>query len=691
MKKTIVLFATVLLVASNAFGKERSRTEMDSIAQSVHFTFMNRARSFSGETSGDRLISDAVCSIALNRQLRQVFPDVNKDFFVVYSYQKGKPGYAIISTDDRMPALIAFSDSQRFKTDEIPTAMQYMLAQFTKNLNEREEVPATTRSSEISEVAPLLGDIAYSQDTPYNDRCPMLNGKRTVTGCLATAMAQIVAYYRYPTQMLGDKIEYVTETYSLPVSWDCANTTLDWDNILDTYSSVPITEYNANETTTDKQFLSFTNLKVSDKNKLEISDLYNSSSETLTGDLQLLLFNNDGLFIRPIGQIININELQPGYGWGTYFIEHLIPGDIEDGDYRLYLGLKLKGSNEWSVMQRSVQNSQREEFYLSLSKVGAHYAIGDKSFLCGYTKAQGEAIATLLGACGAAARMNYGPESSTNNSNLGVGLINHFGYDEGLYFIDSSMSPSKAWMENFVQTELLQKRPVYCNGSTIENKAHAFLIDGFRYMDSNPYFHVNWGWNGADNGYFLIDAITTSGNDNYAYSYNLTLGLKPDDGLEDGVLFAAKKIEASIADEKIILALENFSNRTIKDFNGDIIIYAIDGQGKEYLLGEDHWDFWMAFGQFEKWDKTIDIPQGLPSGEYKIVMRTKESRSLLQKDILTPSNPVIKIENLTAIKNAVITEQPITEIYSLTGRKMPSPKKLPKGLFIVNGKKYIYK
>ena len=161
--------------------------------------------------------------------------------------------------------------------------------------------------------------------------------------------------------------------------------------------------------------------------------------------------------------------------------------------------------------------------------------------------------------------------------------------------------------------------------------------------------------------------------------------------MEDGVLFAAKKIEASIADEKIILALENFSNRTIKDFNGDIIIYAIDGQGKEYLLGEDHWDFWMAFGQFEKWDKTIDIHQGLPSGEYKIVMRTKESKSFLQKDILTPSNPVIKIENSTAIKDAAITEQPVSEIFCLTGRKITSKEKQLKGLYIINGRKHIYK
>lgn len=691
MKKTFVLLATVLLMASNTFGKERSRAEMDSIAKSVHFTFTNRARTFMGETTGDCLISDAVSSIALNRQLRKAFPDVNKDFFAVYSYQERKSGYAIISTDDSMPALIAFSDSQCFNTDEIPAAMQYMLLQYTKSVNKQEETTATTRSSEITEVAPLLGVIAYSQNTPYNDKCPMLDGKRTVTGCLATAMAQIVAYYRYPTQMFGDKIEYVTETYGIPVSWDCANTKFDWDNILDTYSSGPITDYNANETTTDNQFLSFTNLKVSDGNKLEISDLYNTSSETLTGNLQLLLFDNNGRFIRPIGQIFNISDLLPGYGWGTFFIEHLIPGDIEDGNYRLYLGLKLKGSNEWSVMQRSIQNSQREEFYISLSKVGTRYTIGDWSFLCGYTKAQGEAIATLLGACGASVQMNYGPESPAKNSNLAVGLTNYFGYDDGLCFIDSWISPTKVWMEHLITTELQQKRPVYCNGATIENKAHGFVIDGYQYMDTTPYFHINWGWNGSENGYFLLDAMTTAGGDNYGNKYTLTLGIRPDDGVDDGVLFAVGEIDAAVAGQKITLTLKNFSNRTIKDFTGDIITYAIDGEGKEYVLSKNHWDSWTAFAGFESLDLSIDVPAGLPTGEHTIVLRTKESGSSVEKDVLTPYPLVLYIEGSTAIKDATITIKQTPTIYSLSGRKITSSEKLPKGLLIINGKKHINK
>lgn len=697
MKKTLVLFFALLLMSSNTSGKERTQSEMDSIAKSVHSAFTLRTRSLPGNTTCDYLTSDAVSSKVLNRQLRKVFPDVNKDYFVVYNYHEGKGGYAIISTDDRMPALIAFSDSQGFKTSEIPTAMQYMLAQYIKKLNTIEENPATTKSADINmEVAPLLGDIAFSQGSPYNDKCPLLNGERTATGCLATAMAQILAYYRYPTQMLGNKIEYITERNKIPVYWDCANTRFDWENILDTYSFASNTEYIANESTTDKQFLSFSNIKLSDENKLEISDLYNSSRETVTGDLQLLLFDNSGHFIQPIGQKHKITDLLPDYGWGSFFIEHFIQGDFEDGDYRLYLGLKLKETNEWSVIQRSVQKPQREEFYLKLKKNGMQYTVEGKTFACSHTRIQGEAIATLLAACGAATHMDYGTDgSSTGNGNVGYGLIDYMGYDDGLYFINSSLSPTRKWMEELAENELQQKRPIYCCGTTEQDGSHAFVIDGFRYMDGTPYFHVNWGWNGSDDGFFLLDAMTTNGGDNYGYKYILTFGIKPDDGLEDGVLFVIKKIDASVADGKITLTIDDFSNQTTKDFSGDVVIYAIDGQDKEYVLGEVHWDLWKAFNGYGTWEKKLNIPAGLPTGEYRIVMRTRESNSLFEKDILTPSSPIIKVENSTDINDATTTGQQAAEIYGLTGRKIStgnkSSEKLPKGVYIINGKKYIGK
>lgn len=116
-----------------------------------------------------------------------------------------------------MPSVIAFSEKEYFQVGRISLAMQIMLkqynaeyAQINRNLTKR-----TTKgrsSAEVyPEVAPLLGDIAFSQFSPYNDRCPMYNGERTVTGCLATAMAQIMAYYRYTMVMSGEDIDYVAE------------------------------------------------------------------------------------------------------------------------------------------------------------------------------------------------------------------------------------------------------------------------------------------------------------------------------------------------------------------------------------------------------------------------------------------------------------------------------------------------
>ena len=82
-------------------------------------------------------------------------------------------------------------------------------------------------------VEPLLGNINYDQGTPYNNKCPYLNGGRAVTGCVATAMAQVMRYYRYPANGTG--------TFTYTGGNDGARTInledypFDWDNMLEEY------------------------------------------------------------------------------------------------------------------------------------------------------------------------------------------------------------------------------------------------------------------------------------------------------------------------------------------------------------------------------------------------------------------------------------------------------------------------
>ena len=696
MKKAFVVLSALLFTSSFTFGKERTQAEMDSIAKSVHTAFTLRARSLEGMATRDNLILDAVSSDALNRQLREAFPDINKDFFAVYSSQKGESRFAIISTDDHLPALIGFSDTQSFATNDMPPAMLALLTQYVHRMN---DIPNRTtsmhRADAPMELEPLLGDINFSQGSPYNDMCPLLNGKRTATGCLATAMAQIMAYYKYPTQMLGEKIEYLTETHSLPISWDCPNTRFDWDNILDTYPSATIPDYTANETTTSTQYMYFSDITLSDKNKLEIANFYSLNKQTMTFDLQLLLCDNTGRFIRPVGEQRTIKDLKPRYGWGSYPINHSLPADIADGNYRLYLGVRLADTSVWSMVQRVNQKNQLEEFYLNLTKHGMSYTMEGRRFACAHTKVQGEAIATLLAACGASAGMNYAEQSSTGYAKIGSGLIGYMGYNDGIYFLYSNSMPSRQFIEQTMEAELLERRPIYCCGTTSEEGAHAYIIDGFQYYQgTTPYYHINWGWNGDDNGFFLLDAMTTSGGDNYSYYYFLGMGIQPSNGQDLGILFYVNNITASVVDRKLNLSLEKIYNRTLTELCGSMNIYAVDGKGKEYFLKQYHWNSWKSFLGYEKWENTIDIPQDLPDGEYTIVLKMKRDESTFERNVLTPEFPKVTIGNGgSAIADIPAAAPPQGDIFTLSGRKLPptSSDNLPKGLYISKGKKYISK
>ncbi len=82
-----------------------------------------------------------------------------------------------------------------------------------------DEIPSDCQS----EVSPLL-TTTWWQYAPYNNLTPTLSdGSHAATGCMATALAQIMNYYKYP------------ETYA-------DGTAIDWDNILPTYTGVDYTE-----------------------------------------------------------------------------------------------------------------------------------------------------------------------------------------------------------------------------------------------------------------------------------------------------------------------------------------------------------------------------------------------------------------------------------------------------------------
>lgn len=92
----------------------------------------------------------------------------------------------------------------------------------------------------VTKVPSLLGNIVFNQGGAYSSLCPMVDGKHCKTGCVITAMAQIMRYYKYPSKptIPADKsglIEYSTDNGQAHVSWDLSKVTFDWDNVLPSY------------------------------------------------------------------------------------------------------------------------------------------------------------------------------------------------------------------------------------------------------------------------------------------------------------------------------------------------------------------------------------------------------------------------------------------------------------------------
>lgn len=110
-----------------------------------------------------------------------------------------------------------------------------------RNLAEVKAYRSSVNSTHSKAVSPLLGNIAWNQTKPFNNMCPIYDGKnRAVTGCVATAMAQMMAYYKHPKQLLQDIPEYTRKWFGRDVAVPGISKSdgiYDWDNMLPFYST----------------------------------------------------------------------------------------------------------------------------------------------------------------------------------------------------------------------------------------------------------------------------------------------------------------------------------------------------------------------------------------------------------------------------------------------------------------------
>ncbi|MDE6008237.1 MAG: thiol protease/hemagglutinin PrtT [Muribaculaceae bacterium] len=152
-------------------------------------------------------------------------------------------GYLILSADDCAAPLLGYSDNGSFREEEMSPEMKWWLGEYgrqieyAKSRGLKEYVAPSTRAGREA-VAPLI-KTKWNQSEPYNGMTPTVDGKHCVTGCVATATAQVMKYWNYPEYGKGESTCYVSD----PSGGETEETMtfgeqkFDWSNMLDVYTS----------------------------------------------------------------------------------------------------------------------------------------------------------------------------------------------------------------------------------------------------------------------------------------------------------------------------------------------------------------------------------------------------------------------------------------------------------------------
>ena len=212
MLKYLFLSTAVFIFSASLSAQPRSKQEMLQIASQKLDAKVTRATSEPIEI----LMQDDMYSILGRKQ----------------------QGFVVVSNDKLQDPILAYSTETSFDSDNIPCGMKWWLQATSASLKEAKSrgnsLSFSPRKASKAKVEPFMTS-KWNQDSPYNSKCPKFKDKTAPTGCVATAMAQILYYYKYPDASEGTG--YYTKGESNMKYYIPINSTYDWSLFKDSYAN----------------------------------------------------------------------------------------------------------------------------------------------------------------------------------------------------------------------------------------------------------------------------------------------------------------------------------------------------------------------------------------------------------------------------------------------------------------------
>ena len=157
--------------------------------------------------------------------------------YYVFNDDTGK-GFVVVAGDDKMGEVLAYSHEASIDMANLNPEARYLLDSYRQvyeklGKNKGLTTRAETATKATDAVQPLLKS-KWGQDYPYSKQT------QYVTGCVATAVAQVMYYHKWPAQGKGQESYKVTFDNTVR-SADFTKSHYDWDNMLPDYNRRNVT------------------------------------------------------------------------------------------------------------------------------------------------------------------------------------------------------------------------------------------------------------------------------------------------------------------------------------------------------------------------------------------------------------------------------------------------------------------
>lgn len=293
--------------------------------------------------------------------------------FYIYENADGE-GWVMVAANDVVRPILAYSETGHFRTDNMPVNVKGWLQSYNKQIKyveqnypeaseeiqqEWKKLRSGARQVKASVVVSPLIKTGWDQDSPYWNSCPKKGSTYCYTGCVATAMAQVMNYWQWPKQGTGShSVKYNGTTYTA----NFGNTTYDWNNMLDSYSG--------SATTAQKTAIATLMLHCG----IAVDMQYGTSSE---GGSAAYTIDYNGYFSGK-GTMCAETALQQFFGYNS----ETVTGYCRDGESNPYM--KKWSRTEWIAMLKVELNASRPIMYAGCGyeTPGDEESVYGHSFVC---------------------------------------------------------------------------------------------------------------------------------------------------------------------------------------------------------------------------------------------------------------------------------------------------------------------